>query len=233
MEDLNIIIPVYQEQKNIKKTLTKILKIKKIKYTITVIYDYNKDPTIQVIKKNFKTNKIRLIKNKHKFLNGAVKTAYETINAKAYLFYAADDHNNFKLIPVMFKKFKEGYDMVCASRYILGGNLKNYPIFKIVLKKIIHLTLKIFIQSLITDPTNGFKLFSKDIIKKFPITSKKGFTFNFEIFVKAYLSGYKFTEVPENWEERNFGKSKFRYYELIYYIPWYLKLIFNTSNKNF
>ena len=82
------------------------------------MYDFDEDPTIQVIKNNFDKTQIICLKNKYQGLNGAIKTGFENIQSKATLLYPADDHKNFNLISKMFNKFNEGYDIVCASRFI-------------------------------------------------------------------------------------------------------------------
>ena len=63
--DLDIIIPVFREEGNILKTLEEISKNLKINFRILVIYDFEDDPTLQVIKKNFEKNEIICIKNKY------------------------------------------------------------------------------------------------------------------------------------------------------------------------
>ena len=96
--------------------MSEISKLLNINYRIIVIYDYDDDPTIKVVNDNFNKKEIIIVKNKHVGFNGAVKTAFEMLNAKAVILYPADDHKNFNLINEMFKKFNEGYDIVCASR---------------------------------------------------------------------------------------------------------------------
>ena len=47
--DLDIIVPVFREEGNISKTLQEISKISEINYRILVIYDFDEDPTLNVI----------------------------------------------------------------------------------------------------------------------------------------------------------------------------------------
>ena len=54
--DLDIIVPVFREEGNISKTLQEISKISEINYRILVIYDFDEDPTLNVINQRF--NKI-------------------------------------------------------------------------------------------------------------------------------------------------------------------------------
>ena len=66
----------------------------------------------------------------------------------------------------MFSKFLDGYDVVCASRFMKGGEFKNAPIIKSILVKIVSLAVSNFTKLQTKDPTNGFRLFSNNFIKK-------------------------------------------------------------------
>lgn len=228
---LEIIIPVYYEQDNIYETISNILKIIKTNYRLTIVFDFDNDPTLNVIKENFDNNRIFLVKNKYSGLNGAMKTAFEYSESDSVVLYTAEDHQNFDVINQMYEKFKNGYDVVCASRLMLGGdyNKVKEPLIKKILVNIVSFTLKNFTNIGTVDPTNGFRLFSKEIIKKFPIESKKGFTFAIELLAKAYKNNYKITEVPSMSPLRKFGKSKFKNTTIIYYIPWFIKILFCRS----
>ena len=229
--DLDIIIPVFREEGNISKTIEEIFKIPEINFRVMVVYDFDEDPTIQVIKNNFDKSQIICLKNKYQGLNGAIKTGFENIQSKATLLYPADDHENFNLIAKMFYKFCEGYDIVCASRFIDGGSYEGAPLVKRLIVKFVSFTLTNFTTLPTKDATNGFRLFSKSIVEKFPIESKKGFTFSIELLAKAHRNNYKITELPEKWPVRTSGKSKFSYYTIPFYFKWYLYILMSAFKK--
>jgi len=229
--DLDIIVPVFREEGNISKTIEEIFKISEINFRVLVVYDFDEDPTIQVIKNNFDKSQIIYLKNKYQGLNGAIKTGFENIQSKATLLYPADDHENFNLISKMFYKFCEGYDIVCASRFIDGGSYEGAPIIKRLIVKFVSFTLTNFTSLPTKDATNGFRLFSKSIVEKFPIESKKGFTFSIELLAKAYRYNYKITELPEKWPVRTSGESKFSYYTIPFYFKWYLYILMSAFIK--
>ena len=229
--DLDIIVPVFREEGNISKTIEEIFKIPEINFRVIVVYDFDEDPTIQVIKNNFDKTQIICLKNKYQGLNGAIKTGFENIQSKATLLYPADDHENFNLISEMFYKFNEGYDIVCASRFIDGGSYEGAPLIKKLIVKFVSFTLTNFTSLPTKDATNGFRLFSKSIVEKFPIRSKKGFTFSIELLAKAYRYNYKITELPEKWPVRTSGESKFSYYTIPFYFRWYLYILMSAFKK--
>ena len=229
--DLDILVPVFREEENISKTLEEIFKVLKINYRILIIYDYDEDPTLEVITKKFKNDRIICLKNKYKGFNGAVKTGFENIQSQAILLYPADDHENFNLISKMFDKHNEGYDVVCASRLIEGGSYKGAPLIKRLIVKFVSFTLSNFTTLQTKDATNGFRLFSKSIVEKFPIESKKGFTFSIELLAKAHRHNCKITELPEKWPVRKSGVSKFNYYTIPFYFKWYLYILISNFKK--
>jgi dolichol-phosphate mannosyltransferase len=229
---IDIILPVYNEEKNILETITGIKNNVKNDHRILIIYDYDEDPTINVVK-NITDKNILLIKNKYLGLNGAMKTAFELCDAKTAMFYSAEDHQNFGSIDIMFEKYKNGYQVVCGSRLIEGGdyNESSDHIVKKILVKIVSFVLTNFTSVNTKDPSNGTRLFSKEIIDRFPIKSVKGFTFSIELLAKAYRNNYKITEIPVKNPKRKFGESKFKLTSIFYYIPWFIHILLFKPKK--
>ena len=165
---IDIILPVYNDEKNILETIQGIDNNVKNSHRILIIYDYDEDPTINIVKKNLKEN-ILLIKNKYSGLNGAMKTAFELCNAKTAMFYSVEDHQNFAVIDKMFEKFENGYQVVCGSRLIEGGdyNKSSDQFIKKVLVKIVSFVLSNFTNVNTKDPSNGTRLFSRELLINF------------------------------------------------------------------
>lgn len=233
--DLDIVIPVFHEERNIVETLSSIIKKVHLNFRLLIVYDNTEDPTVNEVKNNFSDERIFLVQNKYKGLNGAMKTAFEMSDAKASMLYTAEDHQNYEVVNDMFKKFLEKYDVVCASRLMSGGDYDQVkePFIKSLLVKIVSFILNNFTSLPTKDPTNGFRLFSRRVIKDFPIESKMGFTFAIELLAKAYRHNYAITEVPAQSPIRNFGKSKFSYYSIAFYLPWFIYiLIFKPNPKS-
>ena len=51
--ELDILIPVFNEGETIVKTIKNILSVVKCNYKILICYDYDEDPTLEIIKENF------------------------------------------------------------------------------------------------------------------------------------------------------------------------------------
>ena len=229
-KSLDILIPVFFEEKVIIKTINKLIKNIKCNYKIHICFDTYNDPTIKTLKKKFlKHKKLNYIKNNSTGFNQALISGIKKTNGDAVIFYMADDIQNSKLIDRCFNKYLIGFDVVCPSRFTKGGNMIGNSFIKGLLTRISSSIIYNFSNFPVMDCTNSFRLFSRKVLKKMKFESRKGFTLSFEISAKSHRKGYKFTEIPCTWKERNKGRSKFKLYSFIKpYLRWML-YIFESS----
>ena len=225
---LNLLIPVYNENEIIIKTIKQILDNVKCNYLISICYDYDEDPTLNIINQNFpNNNKINFIKNSSRGFNNALITGINKTEGDAVMIFMADDHKNFELIDTCYQKFYNGFDIVCPSRFVDGGVMEGNPIIKEFLTRSASFFFRYFTTFPIKDSTNSFRLFSRKLlnnIEKFE--SDKGFTLSFEITAKAHRLGYKMIELPSVWCERETGDSRFKLFSFIPpYIKWLIYII--------
>ncbi len=135
----------------------------------------------------------------------------------------ADDDYNAPKIDVMFKSFKDGNDIICASRFMTGGIAKDTPLVKAILVRVAAFTLYHFAGIPTHDASNGLRMFSRRVLTSIPIESTQGFTYSIELLVKAHRLGYRISEVPFKWFERTRGKSRFKVGKWLFaYLRWYL-----------
>ena len=171
-----------------------------------------------------------MIKNKFFGPCGAVKTGFLFSDADIKIVYPVDDLINGNIIDKMVQNYNEGYDIVAPSRFMKGGSMKKCPLVKSILVRFASFTLYHLSSIPIEDASNGFRLFSKKILDKYEIESKLGFAYSLELLVKAHRDGFKITQIPSSWEERESGKSKFR---ILKWIKEYLKWYFYGLRTNF
>ena len=228
MKGYDLIIPVYNE-KNIINLLNYIFKTSKKFIKIYICYDKDEDITIEFLKnsKYWNHSKINLLKNPHSGPCEAIKLGFKNFKSQSVIVYPADDFNNGLLLDKMHNLFLEGYDVVCPSRFIKGGLIKNCPLIKYLIVRIISFILFYFSDLKIKDPTNGFRLFSKKIFNKITIESNSGFAYSIELLVKAKKNKLKIIEIPSIWIERNDRKSNFKILKWSReYLKWFFYAIF-------
>lgn len=221
---LDIIIPVYNEDKVICDTLNEVKTKITVENRILIVFDFDEDTTVPVVNQYVRENSginIQLVKNS--FGNGvlnAIRTGFEHADAEAVLVVMGDASDDLIAVEKMYQKIQEGYDIVCGSRYMSGGKQIGGQKFKKFLSRMAGLSLHLLTGIPTHDISNSFKLYRTSLVKSITVESTGGFEIGLEILVKAFLNGYKITEVPSIWKDRTAGESRFK---LIKWLPCYLR----------
>lgn len=132
----------------------------------------------------------------------------------------ADASDDPATIPPMCEKLAEGYDLVCASRYMPGGRQVGGPIVKSFLSRVAGLSLHRLAGIPTHDATNSFKLYRRRLLEEIVIESRGGFEVGLELTVKSHLRGYRIAELPTTWHDRREGTSNFK---TVRWLPQYLR----------
>ena len=212
--EISIIIPAYNEEKRIQKTLERIfsyMKEKKHDFEIIVVDDGSKDKTVELVelfrKKNSKgkkkadKNRIKILKNiKNKGKGHSVKRGMLSGEKKWLLFSDADLSTPIEEIE-KFEKYIDQYSIIIASRNLKESQIKiKQPKLRSTLGKIFPFVVNLFTIRGIKDTQCGFKLFRKDVAEKiFPLQTSKRFAFDVEVLFIAKKHGYKIKEIPVIW----------------------------------
>ena len=121
---LDIIIPVYNEDKNITRLLKALEDEVVSNFRVLICYDSESDKTLKYVKNgNIINNEILLIKNPKQGPNSAIIEGINSSKAEIILVYMADDFENVKLINSMVDLIERGNMLVITSRFIAGGKM--------------------------------------------------------------------------------------------------------------
>ena len=222
---LDIIVPIFNEGEQIIKLFKLFEQKMKIQFSVYLCYDTNEDNVFDYKEElaNFKFP-INLMKNISTGPCSAVVTGLKESKSDCKIVYPADDFINVELLNTMYKKFLDNNaDIVVASRFIKGGSMVGCPILKSILVRTASSTLYALSSIPVRDASNGFRLFSKRLLKNVKIESKLGFAYSLELLVKCNRLKMKIIEVPARWEERNVGQSHFEIFKWFNeYLRWYV-----------
>lgn len=226
---LGIIIPVYNEAENISNTIESIKENVKTPHKIYIVYDFDEDNTLPVAKIFLKKGlDLNFTKNPVGGVVNAIKMGFKKADEDYLLVTMADLSDDYTVVDSMCKLMKKGYDVVCGSRYMKGGKQIGGTLLKKTISRIADVSLK-YIAGLPThDATNSFKLYRKSMLNSLEIESDGGFEIGMEIVVKAHFSGFRITEVPCIWMDRQKGKSRFK---ILKWAPKYLRWYFYAMKK--
>tara|TARA_B100000287_G_scaffold434932_1_gene500999 strand:+ start:3005 stop:3754 length:750 start_codon:yes stop_codon:yes gene_type:complete len=219
---LDIVIPVFNEGASIIEVIELLEQHVKTRFRILICYDFDEDDTLEAINTAPRNCVIEYIKNTGAGPCDAVKSGFKASNSECVIVFPGDDTANQKIIDKMYQKFKDGSEVVVASRFIPGGSMIGCPIIKSILVRTASFSLYLLSSIPVRDASNGFRLFSRKVLDTINIQSTHGFTYSLEILVKCNRLKWRIDEVPAEWMERKEGKSNFKvFFWLKMYLRWY------------
>jgi glycosyltransferase involved in cell wall biosynthesis len=225
MSRLSIIIPVYNEGANFRNLWKETVTSLSADFTAYVVYDFDEDDTVPVVRAivDEGESRLRAVKNQHgRGVVPAIRTGFNAVPDGPVLVVMADLSDDLAQVDRMLALYDQGYHVVVGSRYMKGGRLIGGPFFKQLLSRWAGTSLYWFRRLPTHDATNAFKIYDRAMVRSFAIESRGGFELNLELTVKAFLAGYRITEVPSTWRDRTSGESRFRLWKwLPLYLHWY------------
>ncbi len=224
--ELDIVIPVYNEGRQIVAVLAGLARSVKTPARVLICYDREEDDTLPALRANpqaYAGLPVELVRNAGRGVHGAIMTGFATSTAPFILMFPADDHSNAPMVDRMVELARGGCDIVCPSRFMPGGAMIGCPLLKAVLVRSANFTLRHIARLPTTDASNGFRMFSRRVIDRIAVESTEGFCYSIELLVKAHRLGWKIAEVPVTWIERPDRRTRFRVFRwLPSYLRWYV-----------
>jgi dolichyl-phosphate beta-glucosyltransferase len=215
---LSVIIPAYNEEKRLPKTLKEIndyLRKQKFESEIIVVSDGSTDRTCEVVE-GLKSQipNLKLICEKINRGKGyGVKIGMLNAKGKYRLFTDADNSTPISEIEKFWPEFEKGADVVIASRDIKGAILDPpQTLFRRFVGEVFKYLRKIIVGLWeIEDTQCGFKCFKGEVAEKiFPKCKIERFAFDPEVLLIAKKMGFKIKEVPVYWKNDLQSKVKFK-----------------------
>jgi dolichyl-phosphate beta-glucosyltransferase len=197
---LSIIVPAFNEEKNIVDSIENIKKYfskSKTRYEIIVVDDGSSDNTADLVRKKFPD--VKLIVNPENRGKG-FSVRQGVINSKGDAVFIIDTD-----LYVMINEFSKlrrwyvfGYPFCIGSKKRKGCSRSiDFPISRKILGRFYSLLVKLFLLKGIEDTQCGFKLYegraAREIFSKQKID---GFGFDVETLLLAKRAGIKIKEIP-------------------------------------
>ncbi len=209
-----VVLPTYNEAENIEKIISLI---RKRSVDILIIDDNSNDGTSEIIKKYLtKDDKINLIQRPAKLgLGTAYVTGFKWALQRDYQYVFemdADLSHDPSDIPRFIGKCEEGYDLVIGSRYTHGTiSVVGWDFRRLLLSKFANkYATTILGLSFLTDVTSGYRCYRRTVLESIELDKIKsnGYAFQIEMVYKAFKKGFRISEIPIIFYERNSGSSK-------------------------
>lgn len=195
-----VVIPAYNEELNLKQVIKDINK--NTNYDYVIINDCSKDKTLELCKKE-KFNYLSLPVNYG--LASAVQLGFKYALKNDYdvvIQFDGDGQHEAKYLKKLVGSIENGNNVVIGSRFI--ENKKPFST-RMIGSRLISLLIKITTGKKVTDPTSGFRAYSKEIIPEYA----NNINYPPEPDCLAYLlkRKMKIEEVQVTMKEREFGES--------------------------
>lgn len=204
-----VLIPCYNEELTIEK----------------VVKDFKKElPTadIYVYDNNSKDNSAKLAKKAGAIVvseirqgkGNVVRSMFRDIEADCYLMVDADDTYPASDAKKMCELILESnYDMVVGDRLSSTYFTENKRPFHNFGNKIVRFLINFLFKSKIEDIMSGYRAFSYEFVKSYPVLSKK-FEIETEMTIHAIDKNFKVKTIPINYKDRPEGSvSKLNTYK--------------------
>ena len=214
MKKIGIVIPAFNEDKNI---INLIKQIKKRLNCLILIVD---DSTNQTTKKLLSRNKFKNVKYYHRgkrlgrgsaVIFGFRKLLKIKKDVDCLIEMDADmSHSPGELKRNIAYFYKNSFGLLIGSRYLPKSKIINWPLSRRILSKLSNKLAKFLLEAPVHDYTNGFRFYSKKaaltIIKKCKNTGG-GFIILSEIILILWKNGFKIGEIRSIFKNRIRGES--------------------------
>jgi dolichol-phosphate mannosyltransferase len=203
-KDVSIVIPVYNEEANIKPFVSELQEVlKRVKKSSEIIFvdDGSQDNSFTILKAAAAQDReIRVIRfRRNAGQTAAFEAGFRAARGDIVVTMDADLQNDAHDIPRLLRKVGE-FDVVCGWRH-----KRRDPWIKIVSSKIANFVRNKLSQEEIVDTGCSLKAFKRECLKNMKLFN------GMHRFLPtlAKMEGFTVTQVKVNHRPRRFGKTKY------------------------
>jgi len=205
---LSLIIPAFNEEARIGKSLDRILSfLQRQSYSseVIIVDDGSQDRTSELVRERLgKDSRIRIYQQSQNLGKGAaVKQGMLLGNGEYLIFSDADLSVSIETLPDFLTHLENQFDVAIGTRQIAGAAIEvHQPFYREFLGKMYTRLTNWILGLRVTDFTCGFKGFRRHAaLELFSLQRLKNWSFDAEIIYLAQLKGYRVREVPVTWRD--------------------------------
>lgn len=121
----------------------------------------------------------------------------------------ADGSHRPEHLPAMLDRAADA-DVVLGSRWVPGGGVENWPLHRRMLSRAGSLYARVLLRLPYRDITGGYRIFHRVVLEQLRLDDvhSRGYGFQIDMLLRAHRDGYRITESPITFIEREVGESK-------------------------
>jgi dolichyl-phosphate beta-glucosyltransferase len=213
--DLSVVIPAFNEATRLPATLATLLGFldRGARHAEVIVVDDGStdDTSAQVRRLESVDTRVRLIRLPQNRGKGyAVRTGIVNSAGSRILFADADGATPFEELVRLEAQLELGAKIAIGSRGVHDTATRVHARFhRRVLGRLFHAVVRTFAVHGVSDTQCGFKLFDAEVAQDlFSRMRMSGFSFDVEVLLMAFRSGYRVAEVPVNWTHQPGSKVR-------------------------
>ncbi len=233
-----IIIPTYNEAKNIAVILDKILR-QYPRVNILIVDDNSPDGTAGIVRGYMARYPNIVMYSRPKklglasaYVEGIRKVLREHPDVRTVTTIDADFSHDPAVIDEMYRQIGH-FDLVIGSRYAPGGSIEHWSLWRRILSRLGNFYARNITNTPLRDMTSGFHCFRADLLRRYEAETIRstGFAFLMEMKIIAHRLGARITEIPIRLGDRKDGKSKMSNRIIVegLLLPWKLRFSHNKE----
>jgi len=214
LTDVWLVLPTYNEAENLALITRAALDALPAKARILIVDDSSPDGT-GAIADGLALNEDR-IEVLHRVAREGLGPAYLAgfeyalrSGARFLCQMDADFSHDPRALPALLDGLADA-DVVLGSRYVSGGSVAGWGALRRLISRAGSKYSQFVLRLPIQDPTGGFKAFRGEVLKELSAgeIAAQGYVFQIEMTYRAWKRGYRISELPITFRERQAGKSK-------------------------
>ena len=200
MDKIAILIPCYNEEKTIRKVIEDFKEV--VPEAVIYVYDNNStDNTSSIAAEAGAIVRKEYVQGK----GNVIRRMFREIGAQCYLMIDGDDtypaENAREMANLVLE---QKVDMVIGDRLSSSYFTENKRLFHNFGNKLVRFLINILFKSKVKDIMSGYRAFSRDFIKMFPVMSG-GFQIETEMVIHALDKRFFIKEVEVQYRDRPDG----------------------------
>lgn len=208
---VSVIIPMYNEEKNVLKTIKEVGTVLKVyeNYEIIVVDDGSFDRTFELTSNIASNNpNVRILKHSSNGGMGkALRTGFKKAEGDVIVTIDADLSYDPCYIPKLICELDGETDIVIGSQYMDGGKTEDIPKIRLFISKMANKIVGYAMANNFSTVTGVFRAYKREVLDSIELDSN-GTEINPEILSKASAIGFNIKEVPVTLGNRKLGESK-------------------------
>ena len=207
---LSIIIPVYNEEKTLLKSLESVKKLgSNLKeHEIIVVNDGSTDNTAKILEENKNLYDKLLTNESNRGKGYSIKKGLIESKGTHIIFHDSDLEYDSKDILKFIKIFLDfNADGIIGSRFNYADYTRSHNILNKFANNIITLTFNLLYNTTFTDVYSCYFAYKKELLDPNELQTS-GFEQHAEIICRVIRKGKKFYEVPINYNGRSYSEGK-------------------------